>query len=292
MINAFDLIDDFELHSEINKELIEFMSRLEFMSRPNQTANSKSDNLLLLYLRTVTLKDIPYIQEQISQLRFVLGTIDEKKERQETSKNVLARVHQLELETKRLLRHFKYVFKGHPEIKERLEKNLDYFNSNSYAFFTEINEHFRGGKNKASFFLKKINQQIELLLELRNQTEEEIDLIYSGFSIKSKTKLYTFWAMVLVFFITGSLITFTSINTILNPIKTIVSKVKNISQGDLRESINYQAKDELGELVVSFNHFIKQIETIIKDILKNSFVLQNEAKIISSSVQGFSMSSN
>jgi methyl-accepting chemotaxis protein len=75
--------------------------------------------------------------------------------------------------------------------------------------------------------------------------------------------LTSLFLVVAISFLTG---------TISNPIKHLVSMLKDIAegQGDLTKRLNSNSRDELGELAKWFNTFIEKLQTIISQVRKNS----------------------
>ncbi|BCE03791.1 methyl-accepting chemotaxis protein [Marinicellulosiphila megalodicopiae] len=62
------------------------------------------------------------------------------------------------------------------------------------------------------------------------------------------------------------------ISSIINPIKTILSRLKNIAEGDgdLTKRIEQKGTDEIGQLAAAFNLFVDNIHKIIKQVKVNA----------------------
>ena len=58
------------------------------------------------------------------------------------------------------------------------------------------------------------------------------------------------------------------IRSIVTPLKKVTTKLKEISQsnGDLTQRINYESKDEIGELSSNFDLFIEKLQSIISEV--------------------------
>jgi methyl-accepting chemotaxis protein len=77
--------------------------------------------------------------------------------------------------------------------------------------------------------------------------------------------------ILLVLFIGGLII----LTSVLRPINNLTAMVKNLAhgEGDLRIRLEMKRQDEMGELAGQFNIFIKNIQSVIKEIAKNAQTL-------------------
>lgn len=87
------------------------------------------------------------------------------------------------------------------------------------------------------------------------------------------------------------------IRSIIVPINKVTTKLKEISQsnGDLTQRINYESKDEIGELSSSFDLFIGKLQSIISEVAvsaetisTSSNQLNNAAKVTTQSLEEIS----
>lgn len=69
--------------------------------------------------------------------------------------------------------------------------------------------------------------------------------------------------------ITSTLLAWLLGNAIIRPVRRVVSSLKEIGEGggDLTKVLEIKSKDEIGELAVGFNKFIKKLQWIVTDII-------------------------
>ncbi|MCQ4087403.1 methyl-accepting chemotaxis protein [Saccharibacillus sp. JS10] len=95
------------------------------------------------------------------------------------------------------------------------------------------------------------------------------------------------WTMILI----GASIVFGLLFVILvtamisSPVKKIVSVVRNIAEGDLREKSEYNAKDEIGDLSTSINKMADTLATLIGGIQDSAQNVAASSQEISASTQ-------
>lgn len=87
-------------------------------------------------------------------------------------------------------------------------------------------------------------------------------------------------ATVVISIIIAALIILFIANSILKPLKEVVTNLKDAAQGDgdLTTRIEVTSNDEIGNLADSFNVFIEKIQNIIKDVAQNSSDLTSSAE--------------
>jgi methyl-accepting chemotaxis protein len=121
--------------------------------------------------------------------------------------------------------------------------------------------------NLALAFNKIINNQVAEA----KQTYEQSKSVYSN-TLVGLISLIIVCAIIMV--ILSIIIT----KAVVTPVKRVTEKLQEISQsnGDLTKRIDYNSKDEIGELSSSFDLFMDKLHNIIKDV-------SNTANVISSS---------
>ncbi len=72
--------------------------------------------------------------------------------------------------------------------------------------------------------------------------------------------------------------------TILRPVKTMVAFFTELSkgEGDLRKRVEVDSRDEIGDMAKWFNTFMEKLQSIIKDISKNSMTLDSSSASLTS----------
>jgi len=83
-------------------------------------------------------------------------------------------------------------------------------------------------------------------------------------------------------------------NSITNPIKKIVNRIKDIAEGegDLTKRLEYNTDDEIGNLARWFNIFIEKLNILINDILNISGDVASSSQQMSASIEETSSSVN
>ncbi|NOX35596.1 MAG: methyl-accepting chemotaxis protein [Deltaproteobacteria bacterium] len=102
------------------------------------------------------------------------------------------------------------------------------------------------------------------------------DEIFSPVTLLAKVSAAT----VAISIIIAVLIILFIANSVLKPLKEVVTNLKDAAEGngDLTTRIEVSSVDEIGELAESFNIFIGKIQSIIKDLAQNSYDLTSSAK--------------
>lgn len=63
-------------------------------------------------------------------------------------------------------------------------------------------------------------------------------------------------------------------NIIVKPLQKLTQNIKQVEQEDFSPLINPNSKDEIGELITSFNHMIARLHFLIDEVYKNQIQLQ------------------
>lgn len=80
------------------------------------------------------------------------------------------------------------------------------------------------------------------------------------------------------------LMAFLLLNTIVSPVKNIKEAMEQIAsgEGDLRQRIDVNSKDEIGQLAASFNLFVSKIQTTVAQVIDSSHTLRKEMNTLKS----------
>lgn len=76
-------------------------------------------------------------------------------------------------------------------------------------------------------------------------------------------------------------ISFIMVRTILGPINRVVSRLKEISEGDLTKRLDVANNDELGVLTSYFNVFIDKLQDVISKVKENSTIMDSSSTELS-----------
>ncbi|WP_174879769.1 methyl-accepting chemotaxis protein, partial [Metabacillus niabensis] len=74
------------------------------------------------------------------------------------------------------------------------------------------------------------------------------------------------WIVIIASLIIGAIIIFFIIQSILKPIRTLVTSTNRISQGDLTVEINTSSNDELGQLSKSFKQMVDHLRAVVLNL--------------------------
>ncbi|GAA5417401.1 hypothetical protein Pryu01_02464 [Paraliobacillus ryukyuensis] len=117
---------------------------------------------------------------------------------------------------------------------------------------------------------------------LDNSIAHEVSLINS----RVHRSTWIVWAMAFVFFVSVIVAFWASVRTIIRPLKktnkelgTIIQKLEN-NEGDLTERINYEAKDEVGQMVKGINRFLETLQHAMISIKSGSTLISQSTEQI------------
>lgn len=137
--------------------------------------------------------------------------------------------------------------------------------SDGYAFYAPI-------KAAKGWALAVIVPEEEILAEERAL----INMVLVAFSILVAL------LSVVIFFVSSS---------ITKPIKTIVEKLAQFGEGDLRVSFEYKGKDELAKIAQALNQMAEKFREVLKAISNSSNSISNSSQSLASAAQEMSASS-
>lgn len=117
---------------------------------------------------------------------------------------------------------------------------------------------------------------------LDNSIAHEVSLINS----RVHRSTWIVWGMAFVFFVSVIVAFWASVRTIIRPLKktnkelgTIIQKLEN-NEGDLTERINYEAKDEVGQMVKGINRFLETLQHAMISIKSGSTLISQSTEQI------------
>lgn len=115
---------------------------------------------------------------------------------------------------------------------------------------------------------------------------------YDVSKVVYKNTIIEICVLVLVCAIVTLLLSIVIIKSITNPIKTVTSRLKEISNsgGDLTQRIGYESKDEIGELSNGFDLFVDKLQGIIKEVAISAETIASSSLQLSSATSGTTQS--
>ncbi|WP_315111025.1 methyl-accepting chemotaxis protein [Clostridium intestinale] len=86
-------------------------------------------------------------------------------------------------------------------------------------------------------------------------------------------------SIVVICIVISLLLSIVIIRSIIVPVKEVTGKLKEVSEsnGDLTQRINYESKDEIGQLSKSFDLFMDKLQSIIKEVASSAEVIESSS---------------
>lgn len=86
-------------------------------------------------------------------------------------------------------------------------------------------------------------------------------------------------SIVVICIVISLLLSIVIIRSIIVPVKKVTGKLKEVSEsnGDLTQRINYESKDEIGQLSKSFDLFMDKLQSIIKEVASSAEVIESSS---------------
>lgn len=124
-----------------------------------------------------------------------------------------------------------------------------------------VPEYMKNFDATKSAVIITLNEIINEQIDLANQTYNDSKLVY-------KHTLMVVTSLILVCIVITLILTTAIIRSIVGPVKKVTTKLKEISEnnGDLTQRIDYEAKDEIGQLSGSFDMFLDKLQGIISQV--------------------------
>lgn len=86
-------------------------------------------------------------------------------------------------------------------------------------------------------------------------------------------------SIVVICIVISLLLSIVIIRSIIVPVKKVTGKLKEVSEsnGDLTQRINYESKDEIGQLSKSFDLFMDKLQSIIREVASSAEVIESSS---------------
>ena len=126
-------------------------------------------------------------------------------------------------------------------------------------------------------------------LPLRGRDEEVVGLLFVGLDgqdvVAAKVDALKTLAIILAVAIALILVIgYLFARSIVNPIRQVVSVLRDIAEGDLTRRINYESRDEMGRLAYWVNSFINDLESIIKEVVEMAQRVDSSSRSLSEDI--------
>lgn len=210
-------------------------------------------------------------------------------ENTEENQALLNQIEENKQSNKELITKYEKVSKF-PEQKELLEKYNDNLrayqearqdvldlavlnkNNEAYQLFKDTVEEKRTAVNNTIGEIQAYNE--ELAGKIQKENNEKLQL--------AKIILVT---VIIISVLLSAFIGFIITGRIVNPINEIKSLMSKAEQGDFTVAGTYQSKDEIGQLVQSFNNMLLGIRGVIKTISDTSEMVAASSEELSASAE-------
>lgn len=135
---------------------------------------------------------------------------------------------------------------------------------------TEFDQHFAA-----------VRVQLNIVKAALESRQTELQHEIAAASHRAELVLQVGTAIVILVAI---LMAFLLLNTIVSPVKNIKEAMEQIAsgEGDLRQRIDVNSKDEIGQLAASFNLFVSKIQTTVAQVIESSHTLRKEMNTLKS----------
>lgn len=124
--------------------------------------------------------------------------------------------------------------------------------------------------------IKSMDAWIDKHIQAAQHTYEDSKVVY-------KTTTVSFIVLLLISALVTIILSIFITRTVVNPVAKVTAKLKEISQnnGDLTGRIDYDSKDELGELSSSFDAFVAKLQAMISEIITSTGTIYTSSEILS-----------
>jgi len=139
-------------------------------------------------------------------------------------------------------------------------KIIEYINNNNYK---EAQLFFQSSADVRETMFTNIDKLVELKMMTAMDTNAENILINKN---SSTVMLAIILISILIIVIIGFLIS----NTISKQVKRILKACEALGNGDLTQTINYNSKDEFGNIAKALNQSSQNIKDLISEVIENS----------------------
>lgn len=164
-----------------------------------------------------------------------------------------------------------------PEIKDRLNQNIDRWNKTIKPMFQNLIQRSTGRD-----FVKLLKQYREKVFEFTQDVDSLVTLLgnHSERKIDRLRKLQFVFLFLTGLIALGSLIYVYLV--IIQPIKKLVKASKAIVSGNLAQRIAVSSRDEIGDLGNTFNEMTFQLKTNINSLNKKAAELEGQKAFLDS----------
>jgi len=146
-------------------------------------------------------------------------------------------------------------------VKDDAEAILDIHNPIGDKKGADMMETMDAKTEKATSIIDNLNSNI-------NKEKQEIQ---KNLTRKWQELIFTFVILDLLIIILLSMISYFAFEMILNPLKLMLEKVKEVAKGNLAvEEIDVKSSDEVGELGKAFNEMTQSLKILVKELSKSA----------------------
>ncbi|SOC13385.1 methyl-accepting chemotaxis sensory transducer [Ureibacillus xyleni] len=130
--------------------------------------------------------------------------------------------------------------------------------------------------------LTTLNTTLQDVAEyLSDRADETLDVMQS----EEKTALTIMISVIVIASIIFALLSTVISKAIVNPLKDVVDVMKEAEKGDLTVRVNYESKDEIGRMVVSFNQLTESTRIAMEKVVNSANELAASSQQISASTE-------
>lgn len=270
--------------SETQKSILKFIdSILKLNSHIGDTSNLILDpDLDSYYLMDISLIKIPTLFATSTEIENILAKSYQTKNLSDQDKIELFTLHsEINSTLEQMENSFNVAFKYNAKLKTILQtrienslKNINLYKNKVYEIANPTNKENDFSKIAIVLgILPDYNQSVFLVYEETiNAQRGLLEKRVSNFKIEQ----YISIALVILVVCLTVIIQYLIVISITNPLLVAVSKFESLSKGNLNNKIEYDGRDEIGQLSHSINHFIEYLKTLIHTISN----LTNESNTI------------
>lgn len=136
-----------------------------------------------------------------------------------------------------------------------------------------------GAPNNMQAFDEAKIALVESFDEVINNHVLEAQNTYQDSKADYKKTVMILISIVVICIVISLLLSIVIIRSIIVPVNKVTGKLKEVSEsnGDLTQRINYESKDEIGQLSKSFDLFMDKLQSIIKEVASSAEVIESSS---------------
>lgn len=136
-----------------------------------------------------------------------------------------------------------------------------------------------GAPNNMQAFDEAKIALVESFDEVINNHVLEAQNTYEDSKADYKKTVVILISIVVICAVISLLLSMIIIRSIIIPVKKVTRKLKEVSEsnGDLTQRINYESKDEIGQLSKSFDLFMDKLQSIIKEVAGSAEIIEDSS---------------